>query len=477
MEDREPGTEPIAPAEARQVTELTPGSFEDRLPEPPSPSGTTSESPVALATGGSGVAPAVLSIGLWPAWPVPVTSETEADPLPALPVFIPGATPWYPVVLELQLSAYNDHWDSVLPPASESFRGDTSLSRKGSVSVGEEQWDRVTFQSTRVDLTSGGRVSISADLAHQFPLLLAEDTPGREAPQPLRFSFKHAGDGWEYGVDHRSLQSRFERFADSSLKKDEAGTETWAAWRLGALRIRGFASQTWNNLSENPARDRTTQLLGGAGVELALPASTWLNLSYARGTAERSRDFVSATQRRRLGEIPRTSNSSLERLRASLYRWAETWDVSLSSSYTPSRDVDDPGQQAASLSQDLSVTLRPTEKIGSTVALSLWQEHQEWTGYRSEGGTASLSLWYGPFLEGHMLSMWGSYDRGRSNDGYWDTQSINTSATLSRRLGRTPLGNVWLSFELGYSLYLDAVYAANSTDELYGKIVLKMFDF
>ena len=209
---------------------------------------------------------------------------------------------------------------------------------------------------------------------------------------------------------------------------------------------------------------------------LDLPSSTWLNLSYARGSAERSRDFLTGAQRRRLNEIPNTSSSSLEKLSASLTHWRETWDVSVSSSYSSGENEDNSDQQI-STSQDLSVTFRPTEKLGSTATLSLWQERQELTGYQSEGATASLSLWIGPFLEGYILSVWGSYDRGRSNDGYWDAQTVNASATLSRRLGRVLSGSAFLSVEAGYNVYIDGVYAASSHDEVYGRVVLKIVDF
>ena len=159
-----------------------------------------------------------------------------------------------------------------------------------------------------------------------------------------------AGQGWEYGLWYRSLDPRFEKFASSDLKNDEAGSEAWVGWRTGSLRLRGFASQTWNNLAENPSKDRTTELLGGVRMELTLPSQTWLNLSYAQGTADRSRSFLTAAQRHRLGELPDASNSSLEKMSASLYHWRERWDVSLSSSYMPSQDTYSPDQERISLS-------------------------------------------------------------------------------------------------------------------------------
>ena len=162
---------------------------------------------------------------------------------------------------------------------------------------------------------------------------------------------------------------------------------------------------------------------------------------------------------------------------ASLYHWTKTWDVSLSSSYTPSQDADRPDQEKLSVSQDLTLTLRPTEKIGSTLGLSLWQEREQWTGSQSGGNTASVSLWCGPFLTGHTLDLWGSYSRGRSNDGSWDGHSVSASATLSQRLGRTALGDATLSMELGYNFYFDAASSTSSSDELYGRIILKLVDF
>jgi len=111
------------------------------------------------------------------------------------------------------------------------------------------------------------------------------------------------------------------------------------------------------------------------------------------------------------------------------------------------------------------------------MVMSVWQEREQWRGNRSEGSTATLSLWYGPFLDGHTLDFWGSYTRGRSNDGYWDSRSVSASATLSRRLGRTALGDASLAVELGSNLYRDAIYSSSSSDEVYGRIVLKVLDF
>jgi hypothetical protein len=346
-------------------------------------------------------------------------------------------------------------------------------------------WNRVGFQSSRIDLQSGGRVTVFGDLVHpaqQSPYSLDWDTADAISPQALNVGFKQSGQwlasqGWEYGLRYRSLDPRFEKFAGPDLRSDEAGTEAWVGWRSGPVRFRGFASQTWNNLAENPSRDRTTELLGGARMELELPSSTRLYLSYAQGTADRSRSFLTGAQRRRLGELPDPSSSSLERMSASLYHWTKTWDVSLSSSYTPNQDTDRPDQEKLSTSQDLALNLRPTEKIGSTLGLSLWQDRQQWTGSRSEGSTASVSLWYGPFLAGHTLDLWGSYSRGLSSDGYLDGQSASASATLSQRLGRTALGDATLSMELGYNFYFDAASSTSSSDEVYGRIILKLFDF
>ena len=387
--------------------------------------------------------------------------------------------------LRLELHGAPNRWDPAPPSKPPAFKVDTSLTQKGSFAFADGVWNRVGFQSSRVDPQNGGRITVFGDLVHpaqQSPDSLDWDTSGAMAPQALNVGFKQtgqwlAGQGWEYGLRYRSLDPRFERFASSDLRSDEAGTEAWVGWRTGPLRLRGFASQTWNNLAENPSRDRTTEVLGGARAELELPSSTWLSFSYAQGTADQSRTFLTGAQRRRLGELPDPSSRSLETMSASLYHWTRPWEVSLSSSYTPSQDADRPDQEKLSVSQDLTLTLRPTEKIGSTLGLSLWQEREQWTGSQSGGNTASVSLWCGPFLTGHTLDLWGSYSRGRSNAGSWDGHSVSASAMLSQRLGRTALGDATLSMELGYNFYFDAASSPSSSDELYGRIILKLFDF
>ena len=390
-----------------------------------------------------------------------------------------------PTFLRLELHGAPNRWHPAPPSKPPAFKVDTSLTQKGSLAFADGVWNHVGFQSSRVDPQNGGRITVFGDLVHpaqQSPYSLDWDTSGAISPQALNVGFKQtghwlAGQGWEYGLQYRSLDPRFERFASSDVRSDEAGTEAWVGWRTGPVRLRGFASQTWNNLAENPSRDRTTEVLGGARAELELPSSTWLELSYAQGTADQSRSFLTGAQRRRLRELPDPSSSSLERMSASLYHWTSTWDVSMSSSYTPSQDADRPDQEKLSVSQDLTLTLRPTEKIGSTLGLSLWQEREQWTGSQSGGNTASVSLWCGPFLTGHTLDLWGSYSRGRSNDGSWDGHSVSASAMLSQRLGRTALAAATLSMELGYNFYFDAASSTSSSDELYGRIILKLFDF
>ena len=387
--------------------------------------------------------------------------------------------------LRLVLPALLECWEPAAPAEPPSFRIDTTVSQKGAFGIADGVWNRVGVQASRVDLKTGGRITFFGDLVHpaqQLPYAFDWDTRDAKSPQALNVGFTQsgewqAGQQWEYGLRYRSLDARFDKFASSDLKSDEAGSEAWVGWRAGLLRLRGFASQTWNNLAENPSRDRTTELLGGVRMELTLPSQTWVNLSYAQGTADRSRSFLTAAQRRRLGELPDASNSSLEKMSASLYHWRETWDVSLSSSYTPSQDIYSPDQERVSVSQDLRLTVRPTQKLGTSGGMSLWQEREPVTGYRSEGGTASLSLWFGPFLEGHTLSVWGAYDRGRSKDGSWDTQSINASTTLSRHLGRMFQGDASLSLDVGYNKYLDRVNSASSSNEFYGRIVLKLVEF
>ena len=407
------------------------------------------------------------------------TPLLTTGPLPLLGLAGP------PDALRLDLRMFHDRWGTAPPSEPPSFRVDTTVSRKGSVGIGDELWNRVGVQASRVDLKTGGRITFFGDLVHpaqQLPYALDWDTPDARSPQALNVGFLQSGlwkpgQQWEYGLRYHSLDSRFDKFASSDLKSDEAGSEAWVGWQAGPLRLRGFASQTWNNLAEDPSRDRTTELLGGVKMELSLPSKTWVSVSYAQGTADRSRAFLSGSQRRQLGELPDASSSWVEKLSASLYHWRETWDVSLFSSYTPSQDADRRDQERVSLSQDLRLTVRPTKQIGSSIVMSVWQEREQWSGNRWEGSTASLSLWYGPFLDGHTLDFWGSYTRGRSNDGYWDSQSVSASATLSRRLGRTALGDASLAVELGCNLYRDAIYSSSSSDEVYGRIVLKVLDF
>ena len=189
--------------------------------------------------------------------------------------------------LRLELHGAPNRWEPAPPSKPPAFKVDTSLTQKGSFGIADGVWNRVGFQASRVDLQNGGRITVFGDLVHpaqQSPYSLDWDTSGAISPQALNVGFKQtgqwlAGQGWEYGLRYRSLDPRFEKFASSDLRSDEAGTEAWVGWRTGPLRLRGFASQTWNNLAENPSRDRTTEVLGGARVELELPSSTWLQLS------------------------------------------------------------------------------------------------------------------------------------------------------------------------------------------------------
>ena len=76
--------------------------------------------------------------------------------------------------LRLELHGAPTRWDPAPPSKPPAFTVDTSLTQKGSFAFADGVWNRVGFQSSRVDPQNGGRITVFGDLVHpaqQSPVL------------------------------------------------------------------------------------------------------------------------------------------------------------------------------------------------------------------------------------------------------------------------------------------------------------------
>jgi hypothetical protein len=88
--------------------------------------------------------------------------------------------------------------------------------------------------------------------------------------------------------------------------------------------------------------------------------------------------------------------------------------------------------------------------------------------------SASLSLTQNQLCDLVDVTLYGSYSRAFSNDGWVNTRTINATMSLVWKLKKSPLGKASLAFEVAYYRYVDAIYRESSSEELTGSLRLKI---
>jgi hypothetical protein len=313
---------------------------------------------------------------------------------------------------------------------------------------------------------SGARLTAYGQVAYtpRDPLEPWETESG--AHQLVAAGVRGEVDQLEIGAEYRSFGKRLERLlAGVQNRKDQEGGEVWVARRFGPIRLRLSQSELSDNVDENPARPRTTRAQSALTTELGVPAWPTLALTYATGRSERV--AVGAAAR---GQPP--DRQDFDGLTASSYLSGAGWEVTLSSTYTRSRDRAIGDHETTALCHDLSASLHLSQAVTLTPAVSLGQDRYGWSSERSDTQTMSVTLSYQPpYQRWHAWAL-ASYTRSRSSDASVDASSTSAVAAIAWELGRLPIGRASVAVEGGYDRYLDAVSPVSSSN---GAFVLFRF--
>lgn len=271
-----------------------------------------------------------------------------------------------------------------------------------------------------------------------------------------------AGDfsGMNYGVEYRSIGQGFKRAPGMNWRLDQEGTETWVERKFGWVGVKGLLNEYANNVELDPRRPRTTTVLAGSALTFGTSTTPLLTLSYLQGTSEKAGGPLGV----------QAQQNTVQQYTASLYYWAPKWEVSLSSTYMPSQDRMHPEYQTEGMYYDAAMTIRPTDSLTIIPSVSLQTDRYRWNGTKSETPMAMLSVIWNSVVERVDLYSFGMYMRSFSTDGWMDTKMTYIQNSLRYDIGKEK-GQRFLSFDVIYNRYADAVYRIGNTEELLGRLL------
>jgi hypothetical protein len=126
------------------------------------------------------------------------------------------------------------------------------------------------------------------------------------------------------------------------------------------------------------------------------------------------------------------------------------------------------------VNHDFSLSLQPVDAVTVIPALSLGQARYEWSGVRSDTGSASLALTYAPPRSRWFASTFLSYTTTRTSDDTVDARTVSVSGAVGCGLGRLLGLPATLSVEAGYDRYLDGVLPQYSSTAVSVFVLLRV---
>ncbi|MGB6011262.1 MAG: hypothetical protein WBI57_08355 [Desulfobacterales bacterium] len=226
----------------------------------------------------------------------------------------------------------------------------------------------------------------------------------------------------------------------------------------------------WDSLfarSGHLCPEQTRILTNEYGLEIkykvySLPV--YLSVSHSRGQSENTVEFNS----------PEYQGKQKETYGGSLYYYGgKAFNLTASSSYSPSQDLIDPNKETHSYWHEISSTIRPVSNLFITPTVGFGEYRYLWYGEQTENPFASLSITRSQLLNMIDLSLWGEFSQSRSTDGNQDTETLNTSVEISWNAKYLFLPKTRFSLDLGYDQYNDKIYQSSSYNSLSTSFQLK----
>jgi hypothetical protein len=264
-----------------------------------------------------------------------------------------------------------------------------------------------------------GRLVGEGELAYST---LSFSTTGEQRPTMSRLGLKGNWAGMSYGADYKSFGSGFAAPSGVKIDHDRDESQVWSQYNFGFLRVKSAIGELWEKNSD------TNQL------SLTRTAITSLNLSKSN------------------------------------------WNALLSSNYSVLRQGTGFNEKIVAFTNGLSFSYRPTTILTIEPNLGLKDEWDRSTGLRTETPSAGLVLLSTP-LRDVQLTGRASYARGISEDPFKDGSTINTGASLNWKLGKSLIGEQFLSFQIEYKNQLFLNSPSNSQEHLSGLLQLKIVGF
>jgi hypothetical protein len=241
--------------------------------------------------------------------------------------------------------------------------------------------------------------------------------------------------------------------------------EIWGAKKIGPIGLKPFFSRFYDNVDRDPKQTR--MLTNEYGLEMKYKMDSlpiYFSVSHSRGESESTIEPDSSEYQ---GKQKETYGGSL------YYYGGKAFNMTASSSYSPSQDLIDPNKETHSYWHEISSTIRPVSNPFITPTVSFGEYRYLWYGERTENPYASLSITWSRLLNTVDLSLWGEYSQTRNTDGYQDAESLYTSVSISWDAKYLFLPKTRFSLDLGYDQYNDKIYQSSSYNSLSASFQLK----
>jgi len=285
-------------------------------------------------------------------------------------------------------------------------------------SVGSGKWGNY-FDLLAASSGFGGKLVGEGELAYStLGLSTVPDQRPTMSRLALRGNWGKAG----YGFFYRSFGSGFVSMTGTKVDHARDESQIWGEYDFGLFRMRGTVGESWEK------NDDTNDLT------LTRTAATYLQLN------------------------------------------KPSWSALLFSSYSLIGQEQGLSQQTIALTNTLSIAYRPTVFLTIEPALNFKEEWDQATGLKTDTPSAGFALACSPSRDLQLTGR-ASYARGMSEDPLKEGSSVNTAAALNWKVGKSSLGEQFLSFQVEYKNELRPISSNNVQPNLTGLIQFKMVGF
>lgn len=284
--------------------------------------------------------------------------------------------------------------------------------------AGSTTWGRY-FDLLATSSRLGGGLVGEAELAYS---MLAPATPTEQHPLMTRLGVKGQRGKLGYGLSYGSSSRGFVSPNGAMTEHDRDATEIYTEYDFGLFRVRGAAGE--------------------------------------------AREMHSETHEMTLTQTAATS----------VYLNQADWSATLSSSYSLVERGEPANAKTPAFVNGLSLVYRPVAPLRLEPSINFKQEWDAVTGQKTESPSAAFALAYTPIRD-FQLNGRASYAMDLSLDPLKKGSLLNTTAALNWRIGKSFLGEQFLSLQVEYKDEARATLPGNSQSNVAGTVQFKINGF